>query len=455
MAKTAAGAAARWVNWGRNQRCAPTRVEEPTSLLELAGVVRRAAAEGLPVKAVGSGHSFTDIACTHGVHVRLGRYDQVLSVDRAAGRVVVQAGATVAGLNERLAGEGLALPNLGDVGYQTVSGAVATATHGTGARRQGIASQVVGLELVAGDGTVVRCSDREEPDVWAAARVGLGAAGLVSTLTLQCVPAFNLHAVEEAMPVDRVLASLDELVDGNDHFEFFWVPHTEWALTKRNNRTQDNPRGPGRARTVYERVILENVAFGAVCRLGRARPSLIPRLAAAVPSSGTREFIDRSHRVFTSPRLVRFCEMEYAVPRRHAATALGAVRDLVERTGLLVSFPVEVRFLGEDDIPLSMAQGRDSCFVAVHMYAGTPYDQYFRAVEEIMMGLEGRPHWGKLHYRTAATLAPAYPMWDRFQEVRRRLDPDGRFANDYTDRVLGPVQTGPVQTGPVQTSGQG
>lgn len=431
--------AALWSNWGGNQRCAPVEVVRPSTREELVAAVRSAAAAGTTVKAVGSGHSFTDIACTSGVHVRLDRYDQVLRVDRESGRVTVQSGITIRRLCESLAAHGLAMPNLGDVGYQSISGAVSTGTHGTGSRLCGLAQQVVGLELVTGDGTVLTCSEEEEPDIFSPARIGLGALGLISTVTLQCVPAFNLHAVERPMRVDEVLGSLDELVDGNDHFEFYWVPHTGWALTKANNRTGRPVGGRSRVRETFEQLFLENVAFGAVCRVGRRRPEWTPRLAKAVPGSGTREYVARSDQVFTTPRLVRFCEMEYSIPRDRCAEALNRVRRFVDEAGLMVSFPVEVRFTAPDDIPLSTGHGRESCYIAVHMYRGIPYDQYFRGVEEIMTSMEGRPHWGKMHYLTAADLAPRYPRWEGFQAARRRVDPEGRFANAYTDRVLGPV----------------
>ncbi len=193
------------------------------------------------------------------------------------------------------------MPNLGDIAYQTVAGATSTATHGTGAALPGLAAQIVGMRIVAADGAVISCSADEEPDVLHAARVGVGALGLVSTVTLQLVPSFHLHAVNEPMRVDDVLDGLDALVDANDHFEFFWVPHTGWALTKRNNRTTEplSPRRP--LKQWWDQIALENVAFGAVCRLDRLRPQWTPRLARALPSSGRQEFVDRSYRVFASP----------------------------------------------------------------------------------------------------------------------------------------------------------
>jgi FAD-linked oxidoreductase len=432
-------AAARWSNWAGNQTCAPAVVASPSSEDELAAVVKEAAAAGRRVKAVGAGHSFTGAALTDGTQVRLDGYGSVLSADAASGLVTVQSGIRLGALSSALADEGLAMENLGDIAYQSIAGAIATGTHGTGARIGTIATQVRGLRLVTGDGSVVECSPDVEPELFSAARVGVGAVGLVSTVTLQAVPAFRLHAVEEPLRLDDVLEALDDHVDGHDHFEFFWVPHTGWALTKSNDRT-DAPLAPrGRWRSFRDDVLLSNVAFGALCRLGRLRPSAIPRLARALPSTGRVDYVERSDHVFASPRFVHFTESEWAVPRTVAAEAVRAVRDWVKRSGLFLNFPVEVRFVAADDIPLSPATGRDTCYVAVHTYKGMDNTQYFSAVEHIMSELGGRPHWGKLHSQTAASLAPRYPQWDAFQSARRQVDPEGRFSNDYTDRVLGPA----------------
>jgi len=428
-----------WRNWAGNQQCAPDRVARPASEDQLVRVVQEAAAAGQRVKVVGSGHSFTGIALSDGCLVKLDRYDAILDLNAERRTVTVQAGIRLSRLNEELHLRGLALTNVGDVDYQTVAGAISTGTHGTGVKLGGIATQIAALRLVAADGSVIDCSPEREPEVFAAARVGLGALGIISTVTLQCEPAFNLRAVEMPMRVDEVLESLDEHVRGNEHFEFFWVPHTGWALTKRNNRTEDPLQPRGWWQEFRDDVLVSNVAFGAVCRIGRLRPSLIPRLGRALPSSGPVEYVDRSYRVFTSPRLVRFYEMEYAIPIEAAVEALNRVRAYVQRSGLMISFPVEVRFVAADDIPLSTSSGRETCYIAVHVYQGTHYQQYFEAVEDIMDDYGGRPHWGKLHFQTAEALATRYPEWDRFQAVRARLDPRGQFSNPYLDRVLGPV----------------
>ena len=428
-----------WTNWAGNQSCAPTSIRRPSSEDELAAIVKEAAAAGTRVKCVGAGHSFTPIACTDGVLVDLSGYQRVLGHDPEARTITVQAGITLSRLCDELDLRGLALENMGDIAYQSIAGATATATHGTGWHFGNISSRIVGLRLIASDGSIVVATSEENPEVLASARVGVGALGIVSTVTIEGVKAFRLHAIEEPMRVDDVLSDFDGFMSSADHVEFYWVPHTGWALTKRNRRT-DEPAAPrGKVKELKDDLILPNLAFGALCRVGRRRPSWIPKMAKILPSTGRLEYTDRSDRVFTSPRKVRFYEMEYAIPRDAVPEALNRVRALVDESGIQLSFPVEVRVVAPDDIPLSTAHGRATGYIAVHVYQGTPYDAYFQGVEQIMDTYGGRPHWGKMHFQDHQVLAQRYPRWDAFQAVRRRLDPDGRFTNPYLQRVLGPL----------------
>jgi L-gulono-1,4-lactone dehydrogenase len=427
-----------WRNWARNQVCAPAAVAHPRDVDELAALVKSAADTGSTVKVVGSGHSFTDIACTTGTHVVLDQYEEVVSADVTTGLVTVQAGITIRRLNATLDSLGLALPNLGDIDAQTISGAVSTGTHGTGARLGALATFIEAMEVVTGDGVVLRCSRNEEPELFAAARVGLGALGVISTVTLRCRPAFTLHAVNEPKRFDDVLADLDRHVEGNDHFEFNWFPHTDWVQAKQNNRVDDPPVPRTRAKEWYDEVFLENVALSAAWRIGRRFPSRIPDISRlATRLIGRVESTEPSHKVFTTPRFVRFYEMEYGIPRAVAVDCLRELRSFIDTSGLRIQVPVEVRFVAGDDIPLSMASGRDSAFVACHVFEGRGYEQYFRGVERIMSEVGGRPHWGKLHFQTADTLSARYPEWSRFQTVRDRVDPRRTFSNPYLDRVLG------------------
>jgi len=411
-----------------------------TSEDELAAIVRDAAERGGRVKVVGTGHSFPDIACTDGTMVRLDGYDGVLHVDREAKTATVQAGITIASLANALDEHGLAMSSLGDIGYQTISGAISTATHGTGLSYGNISSQVSGVRLVAGDGAIVECSPASDPDLFRAAQVGLGALGAISSVTVRCEDAFVLHAVEEPMRIDGVLDSMDELAESNEHFEFYWFPHTDRCITKRNNRVPEPADPKTRFRAWLDDRFMANTVYGAVCRVGRARERWIPPLARIVGAALSRaEYSDRSDRVFTSPRLVRFAEMEYAVPRESARDAIDGVRRLIDDRRYRVSFPVEVRFVAADDIDLSPSHGRTTCYIAVHMFEGMPYEPFFRDVEALMNGFDGRPHWGKMHYQTATVLSERYPRWSDFQAARKQCDPQGVFANAYTDRVLGPT----------------
>lgn len=392
---------------------------------------------GRRVKAVGSGHSFTAIAVSEEVLVDLSDYDEIVAIDKINQTVTVQSGIQLSKLNQALYENSLAMQNLGDIAYQTIAGAISTSTHGTGAKFTGIANQVVALRVVLADSSIVECSANVNAQLFSCARVGLGALGLISTVTLKVVSAFNLAVIEEPMRVDDVLQNLDLHVDSNDHFEFFWVPHTGWALTKRNNRNNLPVEPMSKMSHWYSKTLMENYAFGAVCMLGKARPSLIPKLAKALPSSGRNEYSDASHKVFASKRIIKFYEMEYAIPREACAEALNRVRRMVTDSGFFLNFPVEVRFTAPDEIPLSTASNRESAYIAVHIYKGMNYVPYFKEVESIMNSYEGRPHWGKLHFQSAATLASRYPQWDVFQAVRNQVDPQRMFSNQYLETVLG------------------
>ncbi|MDH3707848.1 MAG: FAD-binding protein, partial [Acidimicrobiia bacterium] len=399
-----------WRNWAGNQVCLPAERAQPRSTDEVAGGVARAHAAGQRVKVFGAGHSFTAAACTDGVLLSLDHLDTVESVDRQHHRVTVGAGIRLHALNERLAELGLAMPNLGDIAYQSIAGAIATATHGTGARLGNLATAVAGIELVTGTGEVIWCDEHVRRHLWTAARVGVGALGIVTKVTLQCVPAFNLHAVETKEPLDDLIDNFDDEADGNDHFEFFWMPGARNCQVKRNNRTDRPEAPPSRVSYVREKIVGENLAFGLVNRVSRRSPTLAPRVAKLVSAGvSERELIDRSYRVFASPRLVKFTEMEYGLPRAALPEALHRVRDVVARLGEPITFPVEVRVSAADDIPLSTAEGRDSAWLAFHVYQGTSHESYFTGVEAILDDYDARPHWGKLHTQNHRTLRPRYP----------------------------------------------
>ncbi|AZS84661.1 FAD-binding protein [Streptomyces griseoviridis] len=439
MGSTASGRNGTWRNWGGTVAARPAREVTPASVEELAAAVRGAAEDGLTVKAVGSGHSFTSIAATDGVLIRPQLLTGIRDIDRDNMTVTVEAGTPLKRLNLALAREGLSLTNMGDIMEQTVSGATSTGTHGTGRESASIAAQIRGLELVTADGGVLRCSAEENPDVFAAARIGLGALGVVTAITFAVEPVFLLTAREEPMPFDRVLAEFDALWAENEHFEFYWFPHTGSTNTKRNNRSAGPERPVSPVRGWIDDELLSNGVFQVAQWVGRAAPASVPTIARVSSRAlSARTYTDIPYKVFTSPRRVRFVEMEYCVPRAAVTEVLRELRTVIERSGLRISFPVEVRTAPADDITLSTASGRESAYIAVHMFRGTPYHAYFTAAERVFTAHEGRPHWGKVHTRDAEYFAEVYPRFGEFTALRDRLDPDRLFRNDYLRRVLGP-----------------
>ncbi|MEV7279067.1 D-arabinono-1,4-lactone oxidase [Streptomyces sp. NPDC093111] len=427
-----------WRNWAGNVTSRPVREVSPASAEELADAVRKAAEDGLRVKTVGTGHSFTAIAATDGVLVRPHLLTGIRRIDREAMTVTVESGTPLKRLNVALAREGLSLTNMGDIMEQTVAGATSTGTHGTGRDSASIAAQIRALELVTADGRLMACSPTENPEVFAAARIGLGALGVVTALTFAVEPVFLLTAREEPMSFDRVTSEFDALHAENEHFEFYWFPHTDNCNTKRNNRSAGPAAPPGKVSGWIEDELLSNGIFQVACAVGRAVPPLVPSIAKVSSRAlSARTYTDIPYKVFTSPRRVRFLEMEYALPREAAVAALRELKAMVERSPLKVSFPVEVRTAPADDIALSTASGRESAYIAVHLYKGTPHRAYFTAVERIMTAHGGRPHWGKVHTRDAAYFEKVYPRFAEFTALRDRLDPERRFANDYLRRVLG------------------
>ena len=439
-----------WRNWAGTATARPARRVRPKTEAEISAAVKDAAAAGLPVRALGSGHSFTPAAATTGLALDLSLWTGVTAADTRTGLVTARAGTTLRALNAALAEFGLALANLGDIDAQTIAGALATGTHGTGARLGGLATQIEALELVLADGSVVTCSASARPGLFAAARVGLGALGVVSAVTLRCVPSFTLAADERPMPVEQVIEEFDALAAANDHFEFYWFPYGRQALVKRNNRVPPGrpaaaPAGRAAApmpgwRRFWEFEVMENAAFGTLCRIGRTAPRLIPalnRLSSAALS--VRSYSDASYRVFVTPRRVRFVESEYAVPRESLPGVLAELRRAVPRLADPVMFPVEVRVAAADDIWLSTAYGRDTAYIAIHQYTGLPYRAYFDLFESVVATVAGRPHWGKLHTLDAARLGPLYPRFEDFRRVRAEVDPEDRFGNAYLGRVFGPA----------------
>ncbi|MGH2837949.1 MAG: D-arabinono-1,4-lactone oxidase, partial [Thermoleophilaceae bacterium] len=361
-----------WRNWSGEQHCAPERIERPQSEDAVADAVRRAVAESRRVRVSASGHSFTDIACTDDVMLRLDALDRVVSHEGEL--VEVEAGITLHRLGKELADRGLAMENQGDIDRQQLAGAISTATHGTGIGFPNLSAQVVGLRLVTADGAVHDVSEKADPDLFRAARVSLGALGVITRVTLRCVPLFTLTRLDLPRDLDETLEAIDDLVDTNDHFEFYGFPYTGRVMTRESERSDRETEPTEPWKRWLNDVVAENVVPAAIFRVGRAAPSVIPALnRRIVPLMQPSKVVDHAYRVYASRRNILFTEMEYGIPRPAAAEAVRRLVDLIERRRLAVSMPYEVRFTRGDDAFLSTASGRDTCYIAVHQYRGMDF----------------------------------------------------------------------------------
>lgn len=429
-----------WRNWSGLESVTPARVVRPNGANETAGAVLDAVRDGLPVKAVGAGHSFTGAALAPGVQLDMSALSGLVAYDPGARQVTVGAGTYLYELPPLLSRLGLAMENLGDIDRQTVAGALSTGTHGTGARFGGLATQATAMTLATADGRLRTVSRAKDPHTFPAVALAVGALGVLVDVTIQCVPAFKLRAAEAPEPLDAVLEDFRSRCSQADHFEFYWFPHTATALTKTNSRLPADADGealPAMRRWINDEVV-SNAVYALTCRLGSTVPATVPginRMAGRL--LGRRDFTDSSTSVFTTPRRVRFREMEYALPREAVPEVVRRIGRLIDSKGWRISFPIEVRTAAPDDLWLSTAYGRDTGYVAVHRYLREDHREYFSAVEDIFRDYDGRPHWGKLHTRSAADLRDLYPHFDDFLAVRDEFDPNRVFANPYLRQIFG------------------
>ena len=393
---------------------------------------------------VGTGHSFTAIAAPEATMLRPDGADRHRR-GRPGGddRHRPRPAPALADLNADLEALGLSLHNMGDIAEQTLAGAISTGTHGTGGRAAGLAAQVVGLELVTGTGELLRATPEENADVLEVARVGLGALGILTSITFRVEPLFVLEAEEQPMSWDEALGSFDEMTADRRPRRHVLVPAHRPAADQAQHppRSSTSPR-PGRSRVGgrwFDDEFLQNTAFGVLTAGANRAPRVIPRMnRMSARLLSPRTYADVPHRVFTAQRRVVFREMEYAVPRAAGLDALREARRALDASDLRISFPVEIRVAPADDIPLSTASGRDSFYLAFHTHRDAEHRDYFALMEPIMRAHDGRPHWGKVHTRTARDLAPAYPRFEEFLALRDRLDPQRVFANEHLRRILGP-----------------
>ncbi|MEM7362905.1 MAG: D-arabinono-1,4-lactone oxidase [Pseudomonadota bacterium] len=400
-----------WTNWSGSVTCHPNTIETPNSEEELQALVKEACAAKQTVRVVGTGHSFVPLCASDGLLLSLDNLQGVTDANQQDLWAVAWGGTKIYQLGELLhKNDGMAMANMGDIDRQSIAGAVSTGTHGTGRTKGSISTQLRSIHLIQPNGEVRRIDQAEEPERFRAAQVSLGALGVISQVGLNLLPTYRLHERTWGEPFEECMAHLDELVENNQHFEFFWVPEHDICAIKTLNPTEETE-------------LLE--------------PAATPNVDGRLNKYIGKERIDYSHRIFPSERNNKFNEIEFAVAAKHGPDCLHEMRQLMQTKYADVVWPIEYRTVAADDIYLSPAYGRATITLSLHQGAGLPYEAFFADVEAIFRNYNGRPHWGKMHSHTATELRDLYPKWDAFLAVREEFDPDGCFLNDYLKRIFG------------------
>ena len=409
---------------------------------EIIGIVQAARQTGRCIRPVGSGYSYTPLVQTDDEIISLDAFSGVERIDLGAGIAVVGAGTRLDILVNELALQGAALANLGDIDRQTVAGAIATGTHGTGIGIGSLSDQVVGLSLVSGRGEILELDAESAPELFPSAQISLGALGIVTSVKLKIEPHYSLRIERGADRFESLLANLDRYARENRNFEFFWFPRDGLAYTKRMNYAEAGKSGQSTILSSALRfandVLVENFVVWVACETTLRHPKLRSRwmaLARRLVPNDTN--VAAAERCYATPRLVRHFEIEYAVPMSRAADALAMLDDTLRFHPVKTVIPIEVRFAKAEQMPLSVSQGSEIVYVAVHTYHREDYLELFDLCEDIFIRFGGRPHWGKMHSRKATDLEALYTRWQEFQSARKHLDPDDIFVNGYLRRILG------------------
>lgn len=392
-----------WSNWSGRQTAQPKAVERPNDEAGFVAAVARARERGWSVRAVGASHSHSRVAAPDGLLVETDGWRGVgqAAVDGggAGALVPVRSGTRIHQVGEPLYRQGLALVNQGDIDKQSAAGAIATGTHGTGPTLRSLSAAVAGARLVLADGEIVDCDPETEPDLFEVARHSLGAVGLVTGLTLRVRDRYRLHERQWIAPVEEVMPRIDELIAATRHFEFFWAPDRDLCVCKS----------------------LDELAPEV-----DPSPTDGPILEVAEPAK--RERIGWSHQIISSIRDDKHTEMEYGVPAERGPACFAELRELIGDRFPDLVWPLEYRTLASDDLLIGVASGRPTVTISVHQDIALDDRPLFEACEDVFGSHDGRPHWGKVHYRTGAELAELHPGYRRWWELRDRYDPDRRFV---------------------------
>lgn len=419
-----------WKNWSGSQQCFPASRTAPGNIGELQQLIQ--SAKGV-VRPVGAGHSFTALVPTDDTIVSLARLSGISNHDKDSLQATFLAGTRLGDIGKPLEEAGQALINMPDIDKQTLAGCLSTATHGTGAGIGCLPDFVTGLQLVTANGEIIDCDKNHHADIFEAAKVSLGALGVITQVRLQNTHPYRLKRETVWREFDEIIELAPQMADNNRNFELYYIPFTGMGWTDVHNLS-DEPIG------ATEKIDPNDGAND--LKMARDMLSWSPMLRELLLSTYMKTIddevtIESSWKNYTNERNVRFNEMEYHLPREHGLQALKEIREALEKNHNEVFFPIEFRYVKGDDIWLSPFYQRDSCSIAVHRFFEEDYKPYFATVEPILRKYHGRPHWGKINTLARDDLIRLYPRWKDFVAVRQQLDPTGKFLNPYLQQLFG------------------
>jgi FAD-linked oxidoreductase len=424
--------AGRWSNWSGGVVCKPRQIVAPKDEVELAAAVRQAPG---PVRVPGTGHSFTPLNATDGTIIDLAAFSGVRGLDPEREIATIAAGTPIWDIGPALCSLGFGFKNQGDIDRQTLGGVVSTGTHGTGTTLGSFSADVAGFRLMLATGEVIDCTPTENAEIYEAGRLALGLFGVLTEISMHVRPAYKLVEKNFLLAAEDALKDFDTLIGKNRHFEFFWFPYADNVICKTLNETNADAPTPRSSEAMFkrgEKSSRDSRIFTGINEFLPYTPFMLRsahRMFSQLMPGPER--VRWSHELFPSPRVVRFNEMEYAVPLERARDCLNEIVATIRKERINTGFPLEFRTVAADDVWMSPFYRRASATIAVHQYHRVDTTRLFTACEAIFRRYEGRPHWGKRHTRTAKELAAIYPKYGEFLAVRRRVDPTNKFLNAY------------------------
>lgn len=424
----------KYSNWSKSVKFNPNQVLHPSSIEEVQSIVKDAYENNKTVRVVGSGHSFTPLIETNNVLLTLDNLQGIVAIDKENKQAEVFAGTKLHILGPELFKNDLAQENMGDINVQSIAGALSTGTHGTGETLGTLSTQMLAVTLVNGKGELITLTKGVDAN-FNFAQVALGSLGIMVKVKLQLVSKYKLKYNLSKIDYNEVLGKIDDLVTNNRNVEFYFFPYTDTCQLKVLNISDEKIKSGGIGKK-FNDIVMENGVFYIVNKISTWFKAHKAMAKLSAWGAGKGEFVNWSHEIYATKRYVKFNEMEYNIPKKNFKEALQEIKTMIVKENVPVSFPIECRFVKSDDIPLSPAYQRESAYIAVHMYKTRKYADYFKKVEAIMAKYNGRPHWGKRHFLTATDFKNRYPKWDDFHALRKRMDPQGVFMNDYLHSIF-------------------